>query len=59
MGHYEFKVMPFGLTNAPATFQALMNQIFQQYLRLRNTLIYSKSTEEHLQHIEREISYSS
>ena len=27
-GHYEFVVMPFGLTNAPATFQALMNDIF-------------------------------
>lgn len=27
-GHFEFLVMPFGLTNAPATFQALMNDIF-------------------------------
>jgi hypothetical protein len=32
-GHFEYVVMPFGLTNALATFQALMNQIMQQYLR--------------------------
>ncbi|WMV41507.1 hypothetical protein MTR67_034892, partial [Solanum verrucosum] len=28
LGQFKFHVMPFGLTNAPATFQALMNQVF-------------------------------
>lgn len=27
-GHYPFRVLPFGLTNAPATFQAVMNNLF-------------------------------
>ena len=31
-GHYEYLVMPFGLTNAAATFQALINQIFHNYI---------------------------
>ena len=55
-GHFEFKVLSFGLTNAPATFQAAMNSIFRPHLGklvcLDDILVFSKSPEEHAEHLE-------
>jgi len=56
-GSFEFLVMPMGLTNTPATFQAFMNQIFQDMtdifvvLYLNDILIFSDSLEDHRVHV--------
>ena len=56
-GHYKFTVVPFGLSNAPVIFMCLMNGVFREYLYkfvmvfLDDTLVYSKSEEEHEHHL--------
>jgi len=59
LGLFEFNVMPFGLKNAPPTFQRMMNEILAEWLDefvvvyIDDIMIYSKTFEEHLEHIEK------
>jgi hypothetical protein len=56
-GSYEYLVMSLGLTNALAHFMYLMNSVFMPELDkfvmvfIDDILIYSKSEEEHAQHL--------
>jgi hypothetical protein len=55
--HFEFLVMSFGLINAPMTFQALMNDVLHDFIRVfvlvffNDILIFSDSWSSHLQHV--------
>jgi hypothetical protein len=52
-GYHEYLVMPFGIANAPASFQNMINEIFNDMIDLSivtyidNILIYSQTHEEH------------
>jgi hypothetical protein len=54
---YEYLVMSFGLTNALVHFMYIMNSVFMEefdkfvMVFIDNILVYSKSTEEHEEHL--------
>ncbi|KAI2661187.1 Transposon Tf2-9 polyprotein [Labeo rohita] len=56
-GHYETLVMPFGLCNSPSVFQQFINDVLRDmlgrwcYAYLNDILVYSKTLEEHTQHV--------
>lgn len=60
-GLFQFRVMPFGLTNAPSVFQQLMEKILSGLnpedgpdfvaVYIDDVLVFSRTLEEHLQHL--------
>lgn len=61
-GLFHFRRMPFGLRNGPSIFQRTMQAILAPYLwifalvYIDDIIVYSKSHEEHLDHLERVLS---
>ena len=57
-GLFEFNVMPFGLSSAPPIFQELMDKVLgpvknvHAIAYLDDIVLYSKSPEEHLEHLQ-------
>jgi hypothetical protein len=57
-GLYEFNVVPFGLTNAPSSFQRNMEALLAGLtwvcclVYMDDIIVYSRSFEEHLQHLQ-------
>ena len=57
MGKWQFKCTPFGLSQAPAYFQLLIDKVLMGCSNfamgyLHDIIIFSKTEEEHLQHLE-------
>ena len=56
LGKYKFLMVPFGLALAPAYFQLLMNKVLKglsyAMTYLDDIIIFSKSEEDHLRHLE-------
>jgi hypothetical protein len=56
-GSFEFLEMTFGLTNAPSTFQAVITDVFREYLDdfdmvyIDDILIFSRTPEDHLRYV--------
>lgn len=59
LGLFQFKRMPFGLKNGPSIFQRTMQAILAPFLWLfclvyiDDIVVYSKSYEDHIQHLDR------
>ena len=60
-GLYQFNVLPMGLKNSPPTFQKVMNDTLSScrqfaLVYLDDIIVFSKSFDEHLNHLERVLS---